>query len=128
MEFSAHRRVMAAAAALQRLVAAVLMIWLALPMGRAAGAPGQGTNQEIPLQCRLAGGSWQPCRMAVIELGSHWILQIGTQRLEFRHDGRGAVTVQSGTGQIWRPVSSRWEGARDLCWDGVCTRGPLPLD
>jgi len=66
--------------------------------------------------------------MEVIQLGSHWVLQIGERRLEFRHDGRGAVTMQPGSGQAWRPVSSRWEGASDLCWDGVCTRGALPLD
>jgi hypothetical protein len=120
---------MSAADALQRLVPAVLVLWLGLPLGRAAGAQGQqGPSQAIPLQCRLAGGSWKPCRMEVIELGSHWILQIGERRLEFRHDGRGAVTMQAGSGQVWRPVSSRWEDGRDLCWDGVCTRGPLPLD
>jgi hypothetical protein len=65
--------------------------------------------------------------MEVQAVGSHWTLQVGDQRLEFRHDGRGGVTMQQGRGG-WRTVSSRWEQPQDLCWDGVCARGAIPLD
>lgn len=89
--------------------------------------PAQAQAMTIPLQCRLGAGSWQPCQMEVIELGSRWVLEVGNQRLEFVHDGRGAVSMQAGSGS-WRSVSSRWERAQDLCWDGICTRGAIPLD
>ena len=28
----------------------------------------------------------------------------------------------------WQPVNSRWVENKDLCWDGVCARGDIPLD
>lgn len=87
----------------------------------------QAQALTIPLECRLGNGSWQPCRMQVVEVGSHWFLHIGGQRIEFRHDQRGGVSMQAGGGG-WRSVNSRWERAEQLCWDGVCTRGALPLD
>jgi hypothetical protein len=65
--------------------------------------------------------------MEVVQMGSHWTLVVGEQRLEFRHDGRGAVTLHSGAGP-WRMVTSRWEKQSDLCWDGICARGAIPLD
>ena len=92
---------------------------------RAAGPP--PTAQAIPLECRLEQGLWQPCRMEVVTIGSQWALVVGAQRWEFRHDGRGSVTMQHGVGS-WRPVSSRWEDRNSLCWDGVCARGDIPLD
>lgn len=95
------------------------------PQGAEPSAPQR--TLSIPLQCRLGNGSWQPCRMEVMAVGSHWTLEVGGQRLEFRHDGRGGVTMQQGSGG-WRSVSSRWEQPLDLCWDGVCARGPIPLD
>lgn len=85
------------------------------------------TPQTIALECRLKQGPWQPCRMEVVSIGSHWALVVGAQRWEFRHDGRGSVTMQQGAGS-WRPVSSRWEDRNSLCWDGVCARGDIPLD
>jgi len=80
----------------------------------------------VPLRCRLNQGAWQECQMQVDQVGSHWWLLVGTQKLEFRHDGLGSVTMQHGDGD-WLPVSSRWED-RDLCWNGVCARGEIPLD
>ena len=85
------------------------------------------TPQAIPLECRLQRGLWQPCWMEVVTIGGQWALVVGAQRWEFRHDGRGSVTMQHGAGS-WRPVSSRWEDRNSLCWDGVCARGDIPLD
>ena len=85
------------------------------------------TPQAIPLECRLEQGQWQACRMEVVAIGSKWALVVGAQRWEFRHDGRGIVTMKHGEGS-WRPVSSRWEERNSLCWDGVCARGDIPLD
>lgn len=65
--------------------------------------------------------------MVVVQMGTQWTLVVGEQRLEFRHDGRGAITMQSGGG-AWRLVTSHWEQQSNLCWDGVCARGPIPLD
>jgi hypothetical protein len=81
----------------------------------------------IPLECRLGDGPWQSCRMEVQEVGAQWVLLVGRQRVEFRHDGTGAVRMQKDTGG-WRPVSSRWNEDTSLCWDGVCARGDIPLD
>jgi hypothetical protein len=81
----------------------------------------------IPLECRLGDGPWQSCRMEVQQVGSHWFLLVGEQRVEFRHDGTGAVRMQKDTAG-WRPVSSRWNEDTSLCWDGVCARGDIPLD
>lgn len=110
-----------AAAAWMPLVLGLLLM-LSAPALAAVAGPG-----SVPLQCRIAGTSWQPCRMDVDEVGVRWRLVIGRQRLEFRHDGRGGVTMQSGDG-AWRAVSSRWQPEGELCWDGVCARGDLPLD
>jgi hypothetical protein len=81
----------------------------------------------VNLECRLAEGPWQKCQMQVQQVGAHWFLVVGDQRIEFRHDQRGSVTMlQPPSG--WRPVSSRWEADTSLCWDGVCARGDIPLD
>jgi hypothetical protein len=81
----------------------------------------------VELECRLKEGPWQKCRMEVQQVGTHWILVVGNQRIEFRHDQRGAVTMLRPPGG-WQPVSSRWEADTSLCWDGVCARGEIPLD
>jgi hypothetical protein len=81
----------------------------------------------VALECRLDEGPWQTCQMQVEQIGAHWFLLVGGQRIEFRHDGRGSVTMQKPSGG-WRPVSSRWQEDTSLCWDGVCTRGDIPLD
>jgi hypothetical protein len=65
--------------------------------------------------------------MTVVQLGEHWWLQVGGQRLEFRSDGRGSVSLRRGTGQS-RAVQPVWGTDQALCWDGVCAKGNLPLD
>jgi hypothetical protein len=54
-------------------------------------------------------------------------LQIGEQRLVFHSDGRGSVTLSDPTG-VSRTVQPVWTAQRELCWDGVCTKGDFPLD
>lgn len=104
----------------------VLPLLIPAPL-RAESAPETGRFGTIALECRLASGPWQPCQMKVERLGAHWWLLIGDQRLEFRHDGRGQVTMQRGQ-ENWRQVDSRWGDDASLCWDGVCARGEIPLD
>jgi hypothetical protein len=65
--------------------------------------------------------------MEVRQVGAHWFLQVGDQRLEFRHDGSGTVRMQRQSSG-WRAVDSRWQEDTSLCWDGVCARGDIPLD
>lgn len=103
-------------------VAGWLLLAATAPPLRAAEEP----PLRIPLQCRLGDGPWQACQMQVEQLGAHWFLLIGERRIEFRHDGRGTVTMQE-EGQS-RPVTSRWLEDRSLCWDGTCARGDIPLD
>ncbi|MEB3234264.1 MAG: hypothetical protein VKM98_02450 [Cyanobacteriota bacterium] len=79
------------------------------------------------LRCRLAAGPWQHCRMALDADGLGWQLQIGAEQIRFRHDGRGAVAMER-SGHAWQPVEARWLSDASLCWDGVCTRGQIPLD
>jgi hypothetical protein len=31
-------------------------------------------------------------------------------------------------GSGWRPVTAHWHDDTNLCWDGICARGDLPLD
>lgn len=107
-------------------VQAVLPLLITAPL-RAEAAPEAGRPGTIALECRLPPGPWQPCQMQVERVGAHWWLLIGDQRLEFRHDGRGQVTMQRGK-ENWRQVDSRWGDDASLCWDGVCARGEIPLD
>lgn len=105
---------------------AALIAWL-LKIVVAAPAPALAQVQVAALQCRLAAGPWQPCRMEVQDIGLHWVLRIGEQRIEFRHSGDGSVRMQQGAGP-WQPVTATWQPDTSLCWDGVCARGNLPLD
>ena len=82
---------------------------------------------RVPLECQLDQGSWQPCMLTVEQMGEHWWLQIGGQRLDFRSDGRGSVTLSAGGGSH-RAVQPVWTAQHALCWDGVCTKCDLPLD
>ena len=84
-------------------------------------------QQELPLECRLGDGAWRACTMTIARTGEHWWLQVGSRRLEFRSDGRGAITLSSGAGP-GRSVVPAWQPDRALCWDGVCARGEFPLD
>ena len=100
-----------------------------LALGSAGGVAPLARAAEaflVPLECRLGEGPWQECQMRVEQLGAHWFLLIGGRRIEFRHDGRGTVTMgESGSS---RPVTSRWGPDRSLCWNGTCARGEIPLD
>jgi hypothetical protein len=114
--------------ALGQTTAATSLVILLLAAGTGMGQEANGpTPGGLPLECRLADGPWQACWMDVMEVGRHWALRIGPRRLEFRHDGRGGVSMQRDGGP-WRPVTSRWQAPRDLCWDGLCARGEIPLD
>jgi hypothetical protein len=104
-----------------------LLAAVAMAASTLAAAQAQTAPVLIPLQCRLGTGLWQDCRMQVEEMGGHWWLLIGSQRVEFRHDGRGSVTMQQDNSG-WRAVSSRWQEDTSLCWDGVCAKGEIPLD
>ncbi|MEB3200042.1 MAG: hypothetical protein VKK62_05910 [Synechococcaceae cyanobacterium] len=84
-------------------------------------------QRMFPLQCRLGNGPWTACAMEVEQIGLEWQLVIGGRRIRFRHDPRGPLRMQE-PGRDWRSVDSRWEDSRDLCWDGVCARGDIPLD
>jgi hypothetical protein len=95
--------------------------------GRAAPERGGSEPSGIALECRRGKGPWRRCRMQVREVGAHWFLQIGAERLEFRHDGSGTVRMHSDR-EGWRQVHSHWGEDTSLCWDGVCARGDIPLD
>lgn len=84
-------------------------------------------NSEAPLRCRIGRGPWQACRLVVDRDGLSWELTVGAQRIRFRHDGRGSVTMRMGP-HLWQPVEARWIAEAVLCWDGVCAQGPIPLD
>jgi hypothetical protein len=79
------------------------------------------------LRCRLTPGDWQRCRMVLATNGLAWTLLIGPQTVEFRHDGHGQITMRR-TPDGWRAVEARWSADASLCWDGICARGPIPLD
>lgn len=105
-----------------------LILLVGGPLQTAIAASGGLTQVEAAgLQCRLGSGPWQPCRMEVEDVGLHWVLRIGPQRIEFRHNGDGAVRMQKGAGP-WQPVTATWQPDTSLCWDGVCARGDIPLD
>lgn len=113
------------AAVLARVMALLLVCALVAEAIGASAALAQ--VQAAALQCRLSGGPWQPCRMEVKDVGLHWVLRIGEQRIEFRHSGDGAVRMQKGAGP-WQPVTATWQPDTSLCWDGVCAKGDIPLD
>jgi len=114
--------------AVGRITAAAALVALLLATGAGVGHGFAGPMAEgLPLECRLGDGPWQACWMEVIEVGRHWVLRVGQRHLEFRHDGRGVVLMQRDGGP-WRPVTARWQQPRDLCWDGLCARGEIPLD
>jgi hypothetical protein len=99
-----------------------LLIAAALSLQPAAAQP-----MRVPLECRLAGGPWQACSMTIEQVGSHWWLDVGQERLEFRSDGRGSVNLRA-SGGTSRAVMPAWNPDQALCWDGVCARGDIPLD
>jgi hypothetical protein len=95
----------------------------------------QHGRDPIPLRCRDGQGPWQDCQLLVESVGERWSLLLNGQRIEFRHDGRGTVTMQrhgsrsqAPTTSPWIPVEARWSEEPALCWDGLCAQGDLPLD
>ena len=82
----------------------------------------------VPLECRLDAGAWSRCTMEVVRLGEHWWIRAGDQRIEFRHDGKGGITMRRAAGSPWQAVTASWSAEAALCWDGVCARGAIPLD
>ena len=91
------------------------------------GAAHAQTAMSLPLQCQLHQGPWQPCTLTIEQLGEHWWLQVGPQKLVFRSDGRGSITLSDPAGAT-KTVQPLWTAQRALCWDGVCTKGDFPLD
>lgn len=82
----------------------------------------------VPLECSLDAGAWTLCTMQVESIGQHWWITSGSQRIEFRHDGRGGITMRRANDTGWRAVTANWTADSALCWDGVCARGAIPLD
>jgi hypothetical protein len=105
------------------LLHAALAVLPLLPMAAARAQ----SALNLPLECQLKQGPWQPCTLTIEQMGAHWWLQIGEQRLVFHSDGRGSVTLSDPTG-VSRTVQPVWTAQRELCWDGVCTKGDFPLD
>lgn len=99
---------------------------LVLPLLPVVAARAQSAL-SVPLECQLHQGPWRPCTLTIEQMGEHWWLQIGEQRLVFHSNGRGSVTLSDQAG-VSRTVEPVWTAQRELCWDGVCTKGDVPLD
>lgn len=84
-------------------------------------------SQVAVLQCRVAQGPWQQCRMQLDADGMGWQLEIGAEQIRFRHDQRGSVSMERGS-HHWQTVEARWLADASLCWDGICAKGAIPLD
>jgi hypothetical protein len=88
----------------------------------------QAQDLAVTTSCRVAGGPWQTCRLAVQDPGSRWQVQLGPQVWSFSHNGSGVIRLRQGQGP-WTTTTPRWEKAGEvLCWGQLCARGPLPLD
>lgn len=88
----------------------------------------QAQDLVVTTSCRVAGGPWQSCRLAVQDPGFRWKVQLGEQTWSFSHNGSGAIRLRQGQGP-WKVTTPRWEKAGEvLCWGQLCARGPLPLD
>lgn len=101
---------------------------LALALGLLIGGEPAAAELLVELECRLDGQPWRRCTMQVERLGEHWWITTDHQRIEFRHDGRGRITMRRSPRGGWRLVSPRWSADAALCWNGVCLRGDIPLD
>ena len=111
-----------------KLAALVGVLTLTLSLGIPVAAETIDAMPAQRLTCRLMAGGWQPCTLRLDPDGMGWQLSIGSQlSIRFHHDGRGRVRMQSES-QPWRLVEARWLADASLCWDGVCARGPIPLD
>ncbi|MEB3242962.1 MAG: hypothetical protein VKO44_04935 [Cyanobacteriota bacterium] len=96
-----------------------VLAWSALASGRAQPL-------SLTIECRVLPGPWQPCAMEVREVGQHWFVVAGGQRIEFLHAGQGVLRMRA-KGR-WSVVTPRWNEDQSLCWGQVCVRGDLPLD
>ena len=85
-------------------------------------------EQAVELECSNGEGPWEPCRMGIVQIGTHWWIELSEQRIHFEHDGSGLVRMQAGATGDWVPVESSWAGERVLCWGSLCARGAMPLD
>ena len=106
------------------------LLWIPALLLTAQLLPGRSQAQNplsVPVECQLNQGDWQPCTLTIDQIGEHWWLQVGPERLEFRSDGRGTVTLTDKAGAT-KSVQPVWTAQRALCWDGVCAKGDLPLD
>lgn len=65
--------------------------------------------------------------MQFAEDGLQWQILLLNQRIWFRHDGRGSVSMRTGLSR-WRPVPVHWHSDATLCWGELCARGEIPLD
>lgn len=101
---------------------------LPLLLGLLLGGLPALAGQRVPLECSLDAGAWSRCTMEVEQIGQHWWITSGRERIEFRHDGRGRVTMRRTRQAGWQPVTAQWSADAALCWDGVCARGEFPLD
>jgi len=111
-------------------LSAVIAIWLACValLGALTPVPGPALAQSTAeLRCRHLPGQWQRCQMVLAADGMCWTLRIGQQSIDFRHDGRGQISMRQGKGG-WHAVDARWLADASLCWDGICARGLIPLD
>ena len=101
---------------------------LPLVLGLLLGGLPAVAEQRVPLECSLDAGAWRLCTMQVERIGQHWWITSGSERIEFRHDGRGGITMRRAQNSSWRAVTPNWTADSALCWDGVCARGAIPLD
>ncbi len=108
---------------MRRCLQALVLLWpLALPVLAQVQ-----TQPPVPLQCQRNGGAWQPCQMVLEADGLHWRIDMAEDLFEFRHDGRGSLSMRQGD-QPWRLVEAHWRTDASLCWNGICAKGPIPLD
>ena len=106
------------------------MSTVAAMIGSAIWTGSEALAGSTGLQCRRDAQVWTSCRMHQLSAGEHWFLEIGSERIEFRHDGSGLMrmrSAQSGA-DSWASVEPRWEADQSLCWGTVCARGDLRLD
>ena len=105
-----------------------LMPAMAAVVGGGVWLGSEAVAGSYGLQCRQGAKVWTDCRMRQLSPGHHWFLEIGADRIEFRHDGSGRMRMRSGQRGSWVSVEPRWDKDQSLCWGTVCARGDVPLD